>query len=406
MSDTPRTAAVLLAGGSGERFGRAGGKQLAMAAGMPVASWALKALADAASIDLLVFVCPADRRDAYYSAVVAPLGLEKPVIFAASGSTRQASVASGMAQVPAGVGVVAVHDGARPLVLPSVVDEAVALLRTSGADGVVIGHPAYDTLKIVDGTTITETPDRTLYWIAQTPQVFRRTVVDDALAAAAVDGFVATDDSGLVEHYGGRVLVMEGPRDNVKVTVPGDLDYVGSLLAARKGRCPLVRIGLGYDVHAFAPERRLVLGGVEIEHEVGLEGHSDADVLAHALMDAIVGALREGDIGRLFPDTDPAFKDADSLVLLARVGDLMRTRGFRACRRGLRRRLRAAETRAAPGSDAGAAGDGARRVRRFGGGQGDHHRAPRLHGEGRGHRGLRGRAPRAAVEQVRTARLR
>jgi 2-C-methyl-D-erythritol 2,4-cyclodiphosphate synthase len=89
-----------------------------------------------------------------------------------------------------------------------------------------------------------------------------------------------------------------------------------------------VRIGLGYDVHAFAPGRRLVLGGVEIEHQVGLAGHSDADVLAHALMDAIIGALREGDIGQLFPDTDPAFKDADSLVLLARVADLMRNRGF------------------------------------------------------------------------------
>lgn len=89
-----------------------------------------------------------------------------------------------------------------------------------------------------------------------------------------------------------------------------------------------MRIGLGYDVHAFAPDRRLVLGGVEIEHDVGLAGHSDADVLAHALMDAIVGALREGDIGRLFPDTDPEFKDADSLALLARVSDLMTARGF------------------------------------------------------------------------------
>ncbi len=158
----------------------------------------------------------------------------KPVLYAASGPTRQASVASGMERLTADIEVVAVHDGARPLVSPGVVDEAIALLRSSGADGVVIGHPAYDTLKIVEGATVINTPDRSLYWIAQTPQVFRRAVIDDALAAAALDGFVATDDSGLVEHYGARVLMMEGPRDNVKVTVADDLDYVGSLLAARK----------------------------------------------------------------------------------------------------------------------------------------------------------------------------
>lgn len=236
MSDRPRTAAILLAGGSGERFGRAGGKQLALAAGLPVAAWALKALAETDGVDLLVFVCPEDRQAEYAAAAVEPLGLAKPIMFAPSGVTRQASVASGMSQLPPSVEVVAVHDGARPLVSPLVVAESFRLLEGSDADGVVIGHPAYDTLKLVEGATIKETPDRTHYWVAQTPQTFRRGTLERALAAAAEDGVVATDDSGLVEHYGGKVLVMEGPRDNVKVTVAEDLAYVRSLLAGRGER--------------------------------------------------------------------------------------------------------------------------------------------------------------------------
>ena len=181
-----------------------------------------------------MFVCPAERRDEYDSIAVAPLGLGKPVLFAASGPTRQASVASGMERLTADIEVVAVHDGARPLVSPGVVDEAIALLRSSGADGVVIGHPAYDTLKIVEGATSSRRRTARCTGSPRRRRCSAVRCIDDALAAAALDGFVATDDSGLVEHYGGRVLVMEGPRDNVKVTVADDLDYVGSLLAARK----------------------------------------------------------------------------------------------------------------------------------------------------------------------------
>jgi 2-C-methyl-D-erythritol 2,4-cyclodiphosphate synthase len=198
--------------------------------------------------------------------------------------------------------------------------------------GVVVGHPSYDTLKQVDGLgVVVATPDRATIWSAQTPQVFRAQALRDAYEQAARAGWTGTDDASFVEHSRGKVRVFAGPRDNVKITVPEDLPVVEALLRARKGQAGMdgLRIGAGYDVHALAEGRPLVLGGVTIPHERGLTGHSDADVLVHALMDAIVGALREGDIGRLFPDTDPRYAGASSVGLLREVAALMRDRGFR-----------------------------------------------------------------------------
>ncbi len=229
-----RAVAIVCAGGSGERLGIAGGKQLALVAGRPVLAWTLEALDASEEVDHIVLVCPSDRVDEYRSAAVDVLELSTPLTFAASGSSRQASVASGIAAAPAEAQIILVHDGARPLVTPEIVAATIAALDADAAAvGAVIGQPAIDTLKIADGTVIAETPDRSKYWAVQTPQTFREAALRAAYGRAAEDGFIGTDDAAVVEHAGGRVLLVEGPRDNIKVTVAEDIALVEAALAFR-----------------------------------------------------------------------------------------------------------------------------------------------------------------------------
>jgi 2-C-methyl-D-erythritol 4-phosphate cytidylyltransferase/2-C-methyl-D-erythritol 2,4-cyclodiphosphate synthase len=325
---TVRAAAVIVAGGSGERFGRAGGKQTAPLGGKPMLAWSVAALDATPEISHIVVVCPPGREVEFRSAAIVDRVTRAAVSFAESGATRQESVAAGLAVLPVGLDAVAVHDGARPLVSPEFVSALFAKLAETGADGVVPGHPSVDTLKVVSADRIAETPDRSRLWAVQTPQVFQVEALRDAYARAAADGFLGTDDASLVERAGGDVRVLEGPRDNIKLTLPEDVAFAEAALSRRGQGGSMTRIGIGYDVHAFAPGRRLVLGGVEIEHEFGLAGHSDADVLAHAVADAVLGALRAGDIGKLFPDTDPAYAGADSIALLREVAGLAAQSGW------------------------------------------------------------------------------
>jgi len=225
-------AAIVVAGGTGERFGRPGGKQLALVGGVAVVGHAVAAVASAETVGLVVLVCHPDRVGEYAEAVD---GLAGEVLVVAGGATRRLSVAAGLAAVPDDATVIVVHDGARPLVEPDVVDSAVRRLEESGADGVVVGHPAYDTMKVVDAQArVSETPDRSTLWVAQTPQVFAADALRRAHRRAAEDGFDGTDDASLVERIGGRVLMHEGPRWNIKVTVPEDLRVIEALLADRK----------------------------------------------------------------------------------------------------------------------------------------------------------------------------
>lgn len=324
-----RVAAVIVAGGSGERFGRSGGKQMAPLGGRPVLAWSVVALDAVPEISDIVVVCPSGREAEFRAAAVDPFDVRTHVTFASSGETRQASVAAGLAALPAGIDAVAVHDGARPLVSPDFVSTLIAKLAETGADGVVAAHPSVDTLKVVSEDKVAETPDRSRLWAVQTPQVFRADVLRAAYETASRQGFLGTDDASLVERAGGDVRVLEGPRDNIKLTLPEDVAFAEAALSRRGQGGSMTRIGIGYDVHAFAAGRKLVLGGVEIAHEVGLAGHSDADVLAHAVADAVLGALRAGDIGKLFPDTDPAYAGADSLELLGEVARLAVETGWR-----------------------------------------------------------------------------
>ena len=229
-----RAVAIVCSGGTGERLGVAGGKQLALVAGRPVLAWTIAALDAAEGVDHIVLVCPADRVDEYRAAVVDSLALLTPVTYAPSGVSRQASVASGIAVAPLEAEILLVHDGARPLVTPEIVASTFSALEADPlAAGVVVGHPSIDTLKIVEGGVVSETPDRAKYWAVQTPQTFRAAALRAAYAQAQAEGLVGTDDASLVEHAGGRVLLVEGPRDNIKVTVAEDVALVEATLAFR-----------------------------------------------------------------------------------------------------------------------------------------------------------------------------
>jgi 2-C-methyl-D-erythritol 4-phosphate cytidylyltransferase / 2-C-methyl-D-erythritol 2,4-cyclodiphosphate synthase len=236
------------------------------------------------------------------------------------GARRQDSVARAFAREPAETDIVVIHDAARPLVSADLIERTVAAAATDGA--AVAAVRATDTVKRggADGRVV-ETLPREHVYLAQTPQAFRVDVLRDALAIASD----ATDEATLAEKAGHRVRLVEGEPGNVKITTPADLSAAERRVTAA---APAVRIGQGYDLHRLAQGRPLVLGGVTIPFDLGLMGHSDADIVCHAVTDAVLGAAGLGDIGRHFPDTDPRFKGADSVALLAAACGLVRDAGY------------------------------------------------------------------------------
>jgi len=233
VSPKAQTAAILMAGGSGERFGHEGGKQLVVIAGKPVLTWACMSFDAVADVGLIVLVCPEDRKQEYYEKAIAPFSLVTPVIMAPSGPSRQESAFSGLEYVPEDYEFVIIHDGARPLIAPELIEHTISTVKGNlDCDGAVVGHPAVDTLKVVENGVIMGTPDRSVFWNAQTPQCFRSGIYRRAHAAALSDGFMGTDDSSLIERLGGRVLTVQGKRDNIKLTVPEDLQIIAAAVAS------------------------------------------------------------------------------------------------------------------------------------------------------------------------------
>ena len=227
--------------------------------------------------------------------------------------------------------LIMVHDGARPLLTPSVIGRCLAGAQAHG--NAVAALPVADTLKSADAHHIvTGTTDRTGLWAVQTPQCFRLATLFHAHGAARSTGFVGTDEASLVEAFGDEpVHLVLGAPDNLKITRPEDLPLAEAILQSRYPQVTVqTRVGFGYDVHRLVPGRRLVLGGVEISDTMGrgLEGHSDADVLLHALMDALLGAAGLPDIGHLFPNTDSSYAGADSTRLLAEVARRVAAEGY------------------------------------------------------------------------------
>ena len=239
LDKKPKTAAIILAGGTGDRFGREGGKQLVEIAGRPVLTWSAESFDAVGDVGLIVIVCPESRHDEYLKRAIDPFPFVTPVIVAPAGPTRQESAFAGLEYVPDEFEYVVMHDGARPLIKPELIEHTIAIVKGNiDCDGAVVAHPAIDTLKVVEDGVIAGTPDRNVFWNAQTPQAFRSGILRRAHAAALSDGFVGTDDSSLIERLGGRVLVVEGPRDNLKLTVPEDYELLEAAARKMYGRNP------------------------------------------------------------------------------------------------------------------------------------------------------------------------
>ncbi len=315
--------AIILAGGSGSRMGGEEPKQFLELAGRPILAYALEAFEASDAVDGIIVVGPADRLDAC-EALSRQMGCRKMKDIVPGGAERQDSVRCGLHALPDDVDLVAVHDGARPLVEPEDIERVIDAAHDSGA--AVVGMKLTDTVKRIAEDRVEETLDRATLRAVQTPQAFRVSLLREAQARAARDGFVGTDDAVLVERIGRPVAVLEGSSENIKVTVPEDLERVEAILRRREGQTATQRIGMGYDVHRLVEGRPLVLGGVEVPFDRGLLGHSDADVLIHVVIDALLGAIGAGDIGRHFPDTDERYKDISSIVLLERTADVLRER--------------------------------------------------------------------------------
>jgi len=327
--------AVLVAGGRGSRMGLPENKAFVPLLGQPMLALSLRALLKSGAFGgVTVVVGPGEiaRAEALIAAC-APAGV--PIRVVEGGEDRQASVWSGLCTLPPEAECVAVHDAARPLVTAAVIEACLASARAFGSG--VAAVPLKDTVKRADpGGAVLDTLPRDTLRAVQTPQVFRAPLLREAHEWAARAGLRATDDAALVEAMGAPVRLAEGNGENIKVTTPEDVAVAEALLTRRGAAAfypspsppPPFRIGQGYDAHRLAEGRALILCGVRVPYERGLLGHSDADVAAHALCDALLGAAGLGDIGRHFPDTDPAYAGADSLALLAEAGQKIAAIGY------------------------------------------------------------------------------
>ena len=319
-----RIAALLLAAGTGRRYGGATPKQFVELRGRAVIRHAAEALLP--HVTLLQPVGDAVLLDvSLHGLDPGETILRRPV---PGGATRQHSVRAGLEALDALPAeqrpeLVLVHDGARPFVPAGLVRRVLAALDR--LDGAIPCIPVADTLKRGRNGVIVDTVSRDNLVRAQTPQGFRFALLRDLhrAAAAAGDGPAVTDDASLLEQAGHALALVPGSEDNIKLTVEEDLVRLERLI----GSAPLPRTGTGFDVHVFAPDRPLILCGITVPHARGLAGHSDADVGIHALCDAIYGALAEGDIGRHFPPSENTWKDADSARFLAHAAERIAARG-------------------------------------------------------------------------------
>jgi 2-C-methyl-D-erythritol 4-phosphate cytidylyltransferase/2-C-methyl-D-erythritol 2,4-cyclodiphosphate synthase len=312
-------SAIIAAGGRGLRFGGAEPKQLLLLRGEPILKRSVDAYLNCDLVSDIVVALPADlaRRPLAYLQ-----HRSKPVTIVDGGERRRDSVANGFACASEHADIIVIHDAARPLVTDAVIRRTITAAAESGA--AIAAQRARDTVKrIGDGGTITATLPRDEIYLAQTPQAFRAAVLRDALRL----GSDATDEAMLAEQAGYVVRVVEGDPRNLKITTPDDLAMAEHLVAG-SAPAPALRIGNGYDLHRLVTGRPLILGGVRIPFDKGLEAHSDGDVICHAVTDAVLGAAGAGDIGRHFPDTDAAWKNADSIELLRRAAAIVTDAGY------------------------------------------------------------------------------
>ncbi|MBU1564654.1 MAG: 2-C-methyl-D-erythritol 4-phosphate cytidylyltransferase [Proteobacteria bacterium] len=320
---TPRAAVIIPAAGFGTRMNLDHPKQYHLLAGIPILVRTVRAFCDEDYIARIVVVVPSDMVQHTRSLLFDHGFDETKLTIVAGGRRRQDSVRAGLDALDDSTEIVLVHDGARPLITRQLIVRCYEAALVSGA--AIAAVPVKDTLK-KDNTLgqVAKTINRISLWQAQTPQAARRDLLEKAYR---INGDAdVTDESSLLEKAAIPVTLVEGAETNIKITRPEDLFLAEKLLS--NNAAPIFRIGHGYDAHRFTENRKLVLGGVTIPHSHGLAGHSDADVLTHALCDALLGATGNGDIGKHFPDSDAQFLDVYSISLLKRVIQLVRNNGF------------------------------------------------------------------------------
>ena len=322
-------AAVIVAAGRGARMGMERNKVLYPLLGEPVIVRTARALCDSGLFDggVVIVTGEQDIEDVWDMLERSDVRVRAIV---RGGRDRQESVWRGIQACAPDADIIAIHDGARPLVTREVIEATIESAKRFGSG--VAAVPLKDTVKRVDESgLVVETPRREMLRAVQTPQTFDAKRIRAAHARYADSSERATDDATLMEWTGHTVHLTPGDPENIKLTTPEDMLLAGQVLLRRgqgKKETETMRIGHGYDVHRLVEDRKLILCGVEVPYERGLLGHSDADVALHALMDALLGAAALGDIGRHFPDTDPAYAGADSGRLLDHVVALLHEKGY------------------------------------------------------------------------------
>ena len=311
-----KTYGVVLAAGSGRRCGQERNKMFIRIGNMSVLERSLTAFEQSGCFDHIILVYRGCDRVETENAAKRVLSL--PFTLVEGGRERQFSVENALHAIQ-DADIVAVHDGARCFIKPEVIRACIEKARETGA--AAAGVKTRDTIKVVDGDIIKETLDRNRLVNIQTPQVFRYELLKNAHESAASDGFLGTDECILLERLGLPVSFIESRYDNIKITTREDIVHGMAIAGVH------TRTGIGCDAHRLQQGRRLVLGGVEIPYEKGLLGHSDADVLLHAVIDALLGAAAAGDIGRHFPETEE-YRGISSLELLRRTKDIVAEKGY------------------------------------------------------------------------------
>ncbi|MBO4323076.1 MAG: 2-C-methyl-D-erythritol 2,4-cyclodiphosphate synthase [Clostridia bacterium] len=308
-----KVTALITCAGSGERAGFGFNKLLKDTGGVTPFERCLSAFISSSAIDEYIVTCRKEDESAFRS-LSKKLGVSP--IFVLGGETRALSVKAGLETVTGDI--VVIHDGARPFVTEEIIRSSIESAKKYGSG--IAAVPATDTIgeseKTADGVFLVRSFRAGKYYI-QTPQTFKTELIKKAYASTD-DYSRFTDDSGIYCEYIGNCRIVEGSIVNKKLTFKEDFGSSGSL-----------RAGTGFDLHKLVEGRKLILGGIEIPHTKGLLGHSDADVLTHAIMDALLSAASLGDIGRHFPDTDPAYKGISSIILLERVMELLKKSGYK-----------------------------------------------------------------------------
>lgn len=358
MDRQKKVAVIIAAAGSGSRVGGDLPKQYLDLGGKPILVRTVEAFQQHRGVHEIYVVASAMHRELCRTQLMEKRSLPKVKAVLTGGQTRQESVYAALTALPADVDYILVHDAARPFVEEGLISAVLDALFLRGSAAAAI--PVKDTIKVAQEGVFSQTLDRTSLYAVQTPQGFPANLLKEAHRRAREEGFCGTDDAVLVEHLGEKVYLVEGDDHNLKLTTREDLVVGEAILRMAKEEKPFFaeqkcsaaetfpsteeqlpaeekclraedsgwRVGTGYDVHRLTEGRKLILGGVEIPFVCGLLGHSDADVLTHALMDALLGAGGLGDIGRHFPDHDEQYKGISSLQLLAQVETMLAACGW------------------------------------------------------------------------------